>query len=79
MFGINKKSLYLDNAATTPVDERVVRAMLPYFSEKFGNASSVHSKGREAKEALDNYAQKIGDESNEEPGAIKSFFKKFLG
>ena len=34
---------------------------------------------QEAKEALDNYAQKIGDESNEEPGAIKSFFKKFLG
>jgi len=50
--------IYLDNAATTPVDRKVVRAMMPYFAEKCGNASSLHSKGREAKEALEK-ARKI--------------------
>jgi len=52
------KFLYLDNAASTPVDERVVKKMLPFFSEKFGNASSQHSIGREAKFALED-ARKI--------------------
>ena len=47
------KQIYLDNAATTPVDERVVKAMLPYFTEKFGNASSQHLIGQEAKRALE--------------------------
>lgn len=45
--------VYLDNAATTMVDSKVVSKMMPYFSEKYGNASSVHSKGQEAKMALD--------------------------
>jgi len=52
------KTIYFDNAATTKVDERVLKAMFPYFSEKFGNASSQHSKGREAKEAVEK-ARKI--------------------
>jgi len=47
------KKIYLDNAATTPIDEQVVKAMLPYFSEKFGNASSQHFLGQEAKRALE--------------------------
>ena len=46
-------SVYLDYAATTPVDPRVVKAMLPYFSEKFGNTMSLHSFGQEAKQALE--------------------------
>ncbi|MBU4116482.1 MAG: cysteine desulfurase, partial [Nanoarchaeota archaeon] len=47
------KQIYMDNAATTRVDERVVKEMLPYFDEGFGNASSVHFKGQEAKNALE--------------------------
>ncbi len=43
----------MDCGATTPVDLLVVEAMLPYFTEKFGNASSLHSFGREAKQALE--------------------------
>ena len=45
--------VYLDHAATTPVDERVVAAMLPYFTEFYGNPSSIHRAGRAALEALD--------------------------
>jgi cysteine desulfurase len=44
---------YLDHAATTHVDERVVQAMLPYFHERWGNPSSVYSVGRIARRALD--------------------------
>ena len=46
------KPVYLDYAATTPVDERVLQAMLPYFTEQFGNPSSVYGLGREAKQAV---------------------------
>ena len=47
------KKIYLDYAATTPADPRVVKAMLPYFNEKFGNTMSLHSFGQEAKAALE--------------------------
>ncbi len=45
--------IYFDYASTTPVDPAVIEAMQPYFFEKFGNASSPHSMGREAKKALE--------------------------
>lgn len=48
-----ERLLYLDHAATTPVDPEVVEAMLPYFSTTFGNPSSMHRTGRSALEALD--------------------------
>ena len=47
------KKIYLDYAAATPTDPRVFRAMLPYFSEKFGNTMSLHNFGQEAKSALE--------------------------
>ena len=45
--------IYLDHSATTPVDPRVVQAMLPYFTEVYGNASSAHSYGRNAEHAIE--------------------------
>jgi len=47
------KKIYFDHSSTTPVDARVVEAMIPFLSEKFGNASSIHSFGRETKVALE--------------------------
>jgi len=49
----------MDHSATTPVAPEVMEAMLPYFSEKFGNASSMHSFGLEAKEALEESREKV--------------------
>lgn len=62
--------VYLDNGATTKTAPEVVEAMLPYFSEKYGNASSLHSFGREAKEALDNAREIIAKKLNAFPEEI---------
>lgn len=48
------KSIYFDNGATTRIDDGVLKKMMPYFTEKYGNASSSHFKGKEAKEAIEN-------------------------
>jgi len=55
------KKIYLDYAATTPVDSRAVKAMIPYFTEKFGNTASLHSFGQEAKDALRESRKIIAD------------------
>lgn len=47
------QGIYLDHNATTPIAPEVIEAMLPYFSERFGNPSSVHAAGREARAAVD--------------------------
>ncbi|MEK7652138.1 MAG: cysteine desulfurase family protein [Patescibacteria group bacterium] len=62
MLGNKKRKLiYLDHAATTPLDQEVVRAMQPYLSEKFGNASSIYELGMEAKFDIDTARKTIAD------------------
>ena len=51
--------IYLDHAATTPLDPAVLEVMLPYFTERFGNASSVYRLGREARRALDRAREQV--------------------
>ncbi|MGB9911462.1 MAG: cysteine desulfurase family protein [Microgenomates group bacterium] len=58
MFSTIKK-VYLDYAATTPVDKRVLKVMLPYFSSKFGNPSSIHLWGQEARKAVEEAREKV--------------------
>ena len=63
------RKVYLDNSATTQVDRKVLEAMLPYFSEEYGNPNSLHAWGREARKGVDNarsqVAQLIGAEPKE--------------
>lgn len=58
---MKKQPKYWDNAATTPVDQRVLDAMLPYFAEIFGNASSNHIYGRKAKSAIEQARNSVAD------------------
>jgi cysteine desulfurase len=60
----------MDYAATTPVDSRVLKAMLPYFSKKFGNTMSLHSFGQEAKKALEDSREAIAELMNAEASEI---------
>ena len=55
------REVYLDHAATTPVDPRVLEEMLPFFSERYGNASSVHAPGRTAREAVDVARERVAE------------------
>jgi cysteine desulfurase len=55
------KKIYLDYAATTPVDKEVFQTMLPYFSDKLGNAMSVHGFGQEALESIDMARAQVAD------------------
>lgn len=64
------KSIYFDNAATTKVDEEVLKTMLPYFTEKYGNASSVHFIGQEAKNAMEKSRSTIAKEIKSKPDEI---------
>jgi cysteine desulfurase len=56
---MSERYIYLDHAATTPVDKRVVEAMLPYFTDQPGNPSSIHRAGRAALEALDDAREAV--------------------
>ena len=55
------RRIYLDHAATTPTRPEVVKAMLPYFTDAFGNPSSIHSYGQEAKEAIEEARAKVAE------------------
>lgn len=63
-------AIYFDNGASTRVDPRVVEEMLPYFTDYFGNASSLHAYGREAKEAIGTARATIASSINAKPGEI---------
>jgi cysteine desulfurase len=67
---MNPKIKYWDAAATTPVDPRVVDAMLPYFTEIFGNASSNHIYGKRAKSAIEIARKDVADLINAEQREI---------
>lgn len=64
------KKIYLDYAATTPVDRRVFKAMLPFFEKKFGNTMSLYSLGQEAKQALEESREAVADLINARPEEI---------
>jgi cysteine desulfurase len=64
------EEIYLDNSATRRVDEKVIQKMLPYMAEKYGNASSIHSYGIEARHAIDEARRVIAKSINAEPGEI---------
>lgn len=65
---VNK--IYLDYAATTPVDPRVIKVMLPYFREKFGNTMSLYSFGQEARQALEESREEVADLIGANPNEI---------
>lgn len=62
--------IYLDNAATTKTAPQVVEAMLPYFSEHYGNASSIYGLGQESQKAIDQARERIGASLNAAPEEI---------
>src|SRR5262245_13235936 len=65
------RPIYMDNQATTPVDPRVVEAMLPYLTEHFGNASSrTHEYGWTASRAVDRARQQMADMIGARPKEI---------
>ncbi|MEP7212750.1 MAG: cysteine desulfurase family protein [Acidobacteriota bacterium] len=64
------RRIYLDNSATTPVDPEVLEAMLPYLSGQFGNASSIHFFGQEARAAIDKARHQVAGLLNARPNEI---------
>jgi cysteine desulfurase len=67
---MNKRSVYLDHSATTPVREEVVEAMLPFYRELYGNPSSVHAPGRTVRRALEEAREKTAQALGAEPTEI---------
>ena len=65
-----KKLVYMDHAATTPVKPDVLEAMLPYFSEKFGNPSSVYALARDSKEAVEHARAQVAAAIGASPDEI---------
>jgi cysteine desulfurase len=64
------KKIYLDNAATTPIDPQVLEVMMPYLTDFFGNPSSIHSHGRKVKTAIENARKTVASILNTSPGEI---------
>ena len=64
------RKVYLDNAATTALSPRVLEAMLPYFTQHYGNPSSVHAFGREAKQGLDRARDQVAKALHCDPSEV---------
>lgn len=64
------KRIYVDNSATTPLAPQVLEEMLPFFNETFGNPSSIHSFGRQAKQAMDEARERVANALGAEIGEI---------
>ncbi|HCI69939.1 MAG TPA: cysteine desulfurase NifS [Balneola sp.] len=64
------KTVYFDNAATTPIDERVLDTMLPYMREDFGNANSAHHLGQKAKVAVEDAREYVASVIGAEPSEV---------
>jgi cysteine desulfurase len=64
------KEVYLDYAASTPVDPKVIKTMNPYFSEIYGNPSSTHKKGVEASKGVENAREQVASSLNVSPDTI---------
>src|SRR4026209_374932 len=62
--------IYLDNAATTPLDPEVFEAMKPFMLDDFGNPSSTHAHGRKVRAAIESARKKIGELLHCTPGEI---------
>ena len=63
-------TIYLDNNATTKTDDEVLKAMFPYFSESYGNPSSIYKIGRENRRAVEEAREKVAEVLNCEPNEI---------
>ena len=64
------RNVYLDYSATTPVKEEVLKEMIPYFTEKFGNPSSLYDKGLESKDAITVAREQVASLINAKPAEI---------
>ncbi|MDP5139963.1 MAG: aminotransferase class V-fold PLP-dependent enzyme, partial [Spirosomaceae bacterium] len=62
--------IYLDNAATTPMDQQVIEAMLPIMTDNFGNPSSIHTHGRRVKSEVEKARKKVAELLNTSPSEI---------
>ena len=64
------RNVYLDYSATTPVKEEVLNEMIPYFTEKFGNPSSLYDKGLESKDAITEARERVASLINASAGEV---------
>lgn len=67
---MEKRFVYADHSATTPISKPVLNAMLPYLTEGYGNPSSIYSKGREAKKALESAREQVAEALHAKPSEI---------
>ena len=65
-----ERTIYLDHAATTPLDPRVLEAMIPYFTTEYGNASSIYTLGRHAMQAIDRSREQVAEVLHSRPTEI---------